>query len=751
MAAGGGGRLSRDAGHGQRAGGTGGGARHLVPPGARARPPHPNLLAAGGEPRLRLPRPDRLRDGRRGLGDAAAARRPDQRPRAAARRARPAPPIDDGRGRCRPALARRASTTSSRNTGPTGQRALAARRRRAWRDGVPPPAWRPADAGPVAAPPTAQAVAAHILAWARDGRRRGRREHGTSRSTTTCSEGPEHWVPTSRIVQQQSPLLPGWGENRTLRHAHRRRPARLPRAARLQRPTPASAFYARGRARCCDDAWRTAAEAGGHRPLLVRRPDAVVDPARPLDRRSPLQVLARRGRRRWTLAASRSCAAARHRRWPTPSSAAGTSKFRLESLSGPSLVILRHPRRDVRAPAHHPASSLNIRRGHYSVQFGRRRCGPDRNVWRGPRLRRRPPTRTTACPPRFFDLSSRRRRREACSVAALRRHPLPLGHRAGASIRAPCIGTFAVALGDGGVEASSPFALALFAATAAAARTEAARPTLCRGRGRLRPRRASMSATGPGSWAAAVGGLDCSGGTASGPRSSPAARRRPRFLAQHSERWAGPLRFERVASGGSRGPGPTGLWPLDVDGDGVTDLVGPASRRDDPVSLGASATCRFEARERGLGFPRRPCTWTPPPSRRPGRWWGPAPPLAVGTYIDPNEDVFPPGGPAPTTPCLTAPLRRGLRRLPLPLDAVLLRALHALHRLGPVGDAGTCGSRTTASTTRAGQEQMWRMGAGRVRPSSTGRSGRAGGTSGSGAWASRAPDVDRRRAGRTTR
>jgi hypothetical protein len=59
-----------------------------------------------------------------------------------------------------------------------------------------------------------EAVAAHILAWsASDGG--AVVENMGFPITYELSKGPEHWVPTSLIVQQQLPLLPTWGQNRT--------------------------------------------------------------------------------------------------------------------------------------------------------------------------------------------------------------------------------------------------------------------------------------------------------------------------------------------------------------------------------------------------------------------------------------------------------------------------------------------------------------------------------------------------------
>src|SRR5581483_5994213 len=96
------------------------------------------------------------------------------------------------------------------NTGPTGQRALEALEKKLaaqTSDGV---------AADVVERSTAfgAAVAAHILDWAKD-------DGGASIVNMgfppdyKLIPGPAHWVPTNAIVQQQVPLLPAWGKNRT--------------------------------------------------------------------------------------------------------------------------------------------------------------------------------------------------------------------------------------------------------------------------------------------------------------------------------------------------------------------------------------------------------------------------------------------------------------------------------------------------------------------------------------------------------
>jgi hypothetical protein len=96
------------------------------------------------------------------------------------------------------------------NTGPTGQRVLALqdeKLRKLVTEGVAADiVSRSEDYG--------QQVAAHVLAWSRD--------DGGAVVTNmgfpyeyALTKGPAHWVPTSLISQQQFPLLPKWGANRT--------------------------------------------------------------------------------------------------------------------------------------------------------------------------------------------------------------------------------------------------------------------------------------------------------------------------------------------------------------------------------------------------------------------------------------------------------------------------------------------------------------------------------------------------------
>ncbi|MBO3758632.1 vanadium-dependent haloperoxidase [Ciceribacter sp. L1K22] len=96
------------------------------------------------------------------------------------------------------------------NTGPTGQRALkrlGEKMTAAVSDGLAPDLLaRSQEYG--------RAVAAHVLAWSADDGGATVENMGFPLEFA-LKEGPAHWVPTNLINQQQKPLLPRWGENRT--------------------------------------------------------------------------------------------------------------------------------------------------------------------------------------------------------------------------------------------------------------------------------------------------------------------------------------------------------------------------------------------------------------------------------------------------------------------------------------------------------------------------------------------------------
>ncbi|HSF62924.1 MAG TPA: vanadium-dependent haloperoxidase [Paracoccaceae bacterium] len=95
------------------------------------------------------------------------------------------------------------------NTGPTGQRAMAAMDRRLGETVTA--GLDPAEAARSLA--YGQAVAAHVLAWSLADGGAVVENMGFPQSWP-APRGPESWVPTSLVRQQQAPLLPHWGDNR---------------------------------------------------------------------------------------------------------------------------------------------------------------------------------------------------------------------------------------------------------------------------------------------------------------------------------------------------------------------------------------------------------------------------------------------------------------------------------------------------------------------------------------------------------
>lgn len=96
------------------------------------------------------------------------------------------------------------------NTGPTGQRALSAAEKRL---GEKAAAGVAADVA-TRSQAYGRAVASHVLGWSST-------DGGAFVETMgfplkyALSREPGHWAPTSAIAQQQTPLLPAWGRNRT--------------------------------------------------------------------------------------------------------------------------------------------------------------------------------------------------------------------------------------------------------------------------------------------------------------------------------------------------------------------------------------------------------------------------------------------------------------------------------------------------------------------------------------------------------
>ncbi|MCX7888424.1 MAG: VCBS repeat-containing protein, partial [Rhodobacteraceae bacterium] len=110
----------------------------------------------------------------------------------------------------------------------------------------------------------------------------------------------------------------------------------------------------------------------------------------------------------------------------------------------------------------------------------------------------------------------------------------------------------------------------------------------------------------------------------------------PASLWTNASARGGPLRFARAQSGLEL-DGVTGAWPLDIDGDGVTDLA--LLRVGENVLMRGLGGCRFARANEDWGFDGGDAwsaafaaTW-----EHDAAW----PTLAVGNYIDRTQDAFP--------------------------------------------------------------------------------------------------------------
>jgi hypothetical protein len=126
------------------------------------------------------------------------------------------------------------------NTGPTGQRAFDAQQKKLRdkiTDDVPAEVVSRSEA-------YGSSVADHILAWAKDDGGATVVNMGFPPDYKLI-QGPSHWVPTNAIVQQQTPLLPEWGKNRTFAMPSGTACAAPPPLAYSE--DPSSTFYAQAK------------------------------------------------------------------------------------------------------------------------------------------------------------------------------------------------------------------------------------------------------------------------------------------------------------------------------------------------------------------------------------------------------------------------------------------------------------------------------------------------------------------------
>lgn len=206
-----------------------------------------------------------------------------------------------------------------------------------------------------------------------------------------------------------------------------------------------------------------------------------------------------------------------------------------------------------------------------------------------------------------------------------------------------------------------------------------------------------------GEWEYMVGGgvatFDCSGDGR--PELYLAGGLNPATLWRNGSPRGGPLSFSRITDPAAEITAVTGAWPLDVDGDGLTDLA--VMRVGENVLLRGLGDCRFERANEVWGFDGGDAwstafsaTWEG------GQDW---PTLAVGNYVDRTQDFFPWG--TCTDNWLHRPAGRGFAA-PQPLTP----SFCALSMLFSDWDRG--GSPDLRVTNdreyyKGGQEQMWRF------------------------------------------
>jgi len=196
-----------------------------------------------------------------------------------------------------------------------------------------------------------------------------------------------------------------------------------------------------------------------------------------------------------------------------------------------------------------------------------------------------------------------------------------------------------------------------------------------------------------------VAGFDCSGNGL--PDLFLAGGEGPASLWRNLSEPGGALRFARV-DGGPEVDAVTGAYPLDIDGDGITDLA--VLRVGENILLRGLGDCRFERANEAWGFDGGDgwttafaATWEA------GQDW---PTLAFGNYIDRREEAFPWG--SCTENRLFRPLGQGGFAAPL----ALLPSHCPLSML--FSDWDRSGRRDLRVSNdreyyKGGQEQLWRM------------------------------------------
>ncbi|MFN4156998.1 MAG: CRTAC1 family protein [Gemmobacter sp.] len=156
---------------------------------------------------------------------------------------------------------------------------------------------------------------------------------------------------------------------------------------------------------------------------------------------------------------------------------------------------------------------------------------------------------------------------------------------------------------------------------------------------------AGLDGTFAGDWQYMVGGgaaaFDCSGDGF--PDLYVAGGEDPARLYVNESPRAGPLAFRRLPAPATDLDAVTGAYPLDIDGDAITDLI--VLRVGENVLLRGLGDCRFERANAAWGFDGGD-GWSTAFAAiwEAGETW---PTLAIGNYIDRREEAFPWGSCTP--------------------------------------------------------------------------------------------------------
>ena len=179
-----------------------------------------------------------------------------------------------------------------------------------------------------------------------------------------------------------------------------------------------------------------------------------------------------------------------------------------------------------------------------------------------------------------------------------------------------------------------------------------------------------------------------------------AGRREARDLLRQRQHAGRRLTFAKQQSG-LEFDAMTGAYPIDIDGDGIMDVV--VLRVGENIVMRGEGDCHFTRANEAWGFDGGDgwstafaATWEK------GAAW---PTHRHRQLHRPHARSWSPGAPARPTGCTGRRTEAKGFAPPLAAQAQLLPALHAVHRLEQFRHARTCAFATTANITKAGRSR----------------------------------------------